>query len=268
MENLVENLTSEMIKSHLIFTRHGKSKSHQVHTTFMEPLIPRQIKGRNVPIHIQDCVSEELKSLVRDGRNTKLEKCTTDHFINPNVITAKKDGSIKLAMDAKPLNAQNWKNKYQMPNFQELIDSAAQNITSDVSGLVWLTSLDLKYAFSQLKLSKLTSSHCNFNIICGESTGTYRFSTGFYGLKDMPSEFQKAMDCTLQGVPGNICYSDDILLISKGTLSQDTEIVHKVLSRLDEEGLALKLSKCEFAVDKLDWLGFEIHSSSKCPKVF
>ena len=93
--------------------------------------------------------------------------------INPIVITAKKDGSIKLAMDAKPLNAQIWKNKFQMPNIRQLIDSAAQIITSDAPGLVWFTSLDLKYAFSQLKFSKLTSSHYNFNIICGESTGTY-----------------------------------------------------------------------------------------------
>ena len=82
----------------------------------------------------------------------------------------------------------------------------------------------------------------------------------------MPSEFQKRMDCTLQGIPGMICYLDDILVVSKGTLSQHSEIVHKVLTRLDEEGLALKLSKCEFAVDKLDWLGFAIHSSGYAPK--
>ena len=220
VQNVVENLTSELIMSHfvkkfpLLFTRLGRSKSHQVHTTFMGPLIPRQIKGRKVPIHIQDRVSEELKSLVRDGHITKLDKCTTDHFINPIVITAKKDRSIKLAMDAKALNAQIWKIKYQMPNIQELIDSGAQIITSDVPGSVWFTSFDLKYAFSQLKLSKLTSSHCNFNIICGESTGAYRFNTGFYGLTDMPSEFQKAMDCTLQGIPGTICYLDDILVVS------------------------------------------------------
>ena len=107
VQNLVENLTSELFKSHfvktypLLFTRLGRSKSHQVHSTFMEPLIPRQIKGRKVPIHIQDRVSEELKSLVSDGHITKLEKCTTDHFINPIVITAKKNGSIKLAMNPK-----------------------------------------------------------------------------------------------------------------------------------------------------------------------
>ena len=54
----------------------------------------------------------------------------------------------------------------------------------------------------------------------------------------MPSEFQKAMGCTLQEIPGTICYFDDILLVSKGTLSQQNEIGHKVLSRLDEEGFA------------------------------
>ena len=79
VQNVVENSTSELIKSHfvkkfpLLFTRLGRSKSHQVHATSMEPLIPRQIKGRKEPIHIQDRVSEELKSLVRDGHITKLE---------------------------------------------------------------------------------------------------------------------------------------------------------------------------------------------------
>ena len=28
-------------------------------------------------------------------------------------------------------------------------------------------------------------------------TGTYRFQTGFYGLTDMPAEFQKATDYTI-----------------------------------------------------------------------
>ena len=49
-------------------------------------------------------------------------------------------------------------------------------------------------------------------------------------------------------------------------MSQHSEIVHKDLTRLDEKGLALKLSKCEFAVDKLDWLGFENNSSGYIPR--
>ena len=135
------------------------------------------------------------------------------------MITAQKDSSLR--MPNPTLNRQIWKNKYQMPYIPELIDSAAQIITRDVSCSVWLTSLDLKYAFSQIKISKATSSHCNFNIICGKSTGTYQFNSGFYGLTDLPSEFQKAMDCTLQRIPEAICYSADILVVSNRTLSKN-----------------------------------------------
>ena len=146
--------------------------------------------------------------------------------------------SFKLALNAKPMNAQIWKNKYQMPNIHELINSVAQIITKDAPGEVWFTSLDLKYAFSQLPLSSL----------CGDATGTYRFKTGFYGLTDMPTEFQKAMECTLQGLEGVICYLVDVLLVTKGDIQEHNELVEKVMQRLDAEGWALKLSKCEFSV--------------------
>ena len=64
-------------------------------------------------------------------------------------------------------------------NMHELIDSVAQIITRDMPGKFWFTSLDLKYTFSsQLPLSDLTSSHCNFSILCGEATGTNCFKTG------------------------------------------------------------------------------------------
>ena len=196
----------------------------------------------------------------------KLNKCTSEHFISPIVITAKKDGSVKLAMDAKPMNDQIHKNHYQMPNLLELLDSAAQIITSDTSGEVWFTSLDLKYAFSQIPLSEEVSRHCNFNIVCGEQTGTYRFKTGFYGLTDMPKEFQKAMDNTLQGLSGVICFLDDILIVSKGSVEDHNILVDKVISRLDEEGFALKLSKCDFSMNQLSWLGYDIDSEGYKPK--
>ena len=82
--------------------------------------------GRRIPIHIQDKVEKEIKKLLTEGHVTKLDKCTSDCFIAPNVITVKKDDSIKLAMDAKPINRQLFKNKYQMPNVDELIDGVAK----------------------------------------------------------------------------------------------------------------------------------------------
>ena len=100
------------------------------------------------PIRIQERVTAEIKTLIKVKHIEKLDKCTTDHFFAPIVLTAEKDGSIKLALNAKPMNAQTWKNRYQMPNMHELINSAAQLITKNTPGKMWFTSHDLKYAFS------------------------------------------------------------------------------------------------------------------------
>ena len=71
----------------------------------------------------------------------------------------------------------------------------------------------------------------------------------------MPTEFQKAMGCTLQGLEGVICYLDDILVVTEGRVEDHNTLVEKVMDRLNQEGWALKLSKCEFSVNKLVWLG-------------
>ena len=224
--HLLEDITQDPISEHWgsffahknahVFSRLGKSKHHKVYTHFKFPLVPRQVKGRKVPIHIKNRVANKIRLLMEQGDIEKLDKCTTDFFIAAHCDKS----SFKLALNAKPMNVQIWKNKYQMPNIHELINSVAQTITKDVPGKVWFTSLDLEHALSQLPLSSFTSSHCNFNILCGDAKGTYRFKTGFYGLTDMPTEFQKAMDCTLQGLKGVICYLVDVLVITKSEYSR------------------------------------------------
>ena len=79
-----------------------------------------------------------------------------------------------------------------MPNIDNLIDTIQQNLNTTASQeTAYFSTLDLKYAYSQLNLDTETAQHCNFNIISGEGIGTYPFITGFYGLIDMPAAFQK-----------------------------------------------------------------------------
>ena len=65
----------------------------------------------------------------------------------------------------------------------------------------------------------------------------------------MPAEFQTAMDCTLQGLDGVICYLDDILVVTKGDVEDQNSIVDVAMKRHDVEGWALKFSKWEFSVN-------------------
>ena len=153
-----------------------------------------------------------------------------------------------------------------MKKILEQLDVAAQIINSKNSGSFWFNSLDLKYAFSQLQLSYLVRSHCNFNVVCREVTGNYRFKTNFYGITDMSKEFQKAIDNTLQNILGVICFLDDLLTVSKGSIEDHNKMVERVLQKLDREGFALKLSKCVFLVRKITWLGYGINESGYIPK--
>ena len=118
-----------------------------------------------------------------------------------------------------------------MPNIHELVDNVAAKIAIDSVGEVWFTNLDLKNAYSQLALDKLTSNQCNFSIVGGDITGTYQILTGVYDLGDMPNEFQRVLDSTLRSIPFTNCYLDGILIASKGTFLDHKNIVLKILSR-------------------------------------
>ena len=63
-----------------------------------------QQKGRRVPIQLQDAVQAEIDILLEEGHIEKVNEVTDKQFIQPVVITVKKDKSVKIASDARALN--------------------------------------------------------------------------------------------------------------------------------------------------------------------
>ena len=248
-----------------LISRIGKSKNHTVNSKFHRNYRVVHQKGRKVPIHLQPKVKIELEKLLNEEHIEKLDNCSDQFFISPIVITVKKDQSIKIALDSKILNKAIHKNKYQMPNIDSLIQTISQTLSTAPQETAYFTTLDLQYAYSQLNLHNDTARHCNFNIVSGDMTGTYRFKTGFYGLTDMPAEFQKAIDCTLAGLENTFCFLDDILIVSRGRIEKHLDLVRKCLIRLDQENLRINLAKCHFAKDKIEWLGHNITQSGVTP---
>ena len=73
-----------------------------------------------------------------EGHIKRLDKCTSDCFIAPRVITVNKDATIELALDAKSINRQLFENKYQMPIIDELLDGLSQLVTEKAAGTLYL----------------------------------------------------------------------------------------------------------------------------------
>ena len=53
---------------------------------------------------------------------------------------------------------------------------------------------------------------------------------------------------------------DDIIIITKGSLTNHETELNKVLARLDKENLAISLQKCEFVVNRNNMAGLQNQS--------
>ena len=135
-----------------------------------------------------------------------------------------------------------------MRNIDNLIDTIQQNLNTNASQeTAYFSTLNLKYPYSRLNLDPETARQCNFNIVSGDGTGTYRFITGFYGLTDMPAAFQKVMGYTLVGFKNTHCFLDDIMIVSRGSKEDHLKLVYKCLKKLDDDHIRINLPKCHFA---------------------
>ena len=258
--------TAKLLKTEFanLFERQGKIKHHKIHARLHENAEPKQQKGRRVPIQLQEAVESEINKLLREGHIVKVDEIKEDVFIQPTVITVKKDRSVKIALDARELNKNVIKDKYPMPNLDNLMDMIAEQAGGG-EGTTYFTTLDMKYAYGQVELSPETSRHCNFQILGGAATGVYRFVTGFYGLTIMPTEFQRIIDLTLAGITNTFAFIDDILVVTRGSKQEHLVKVKEVLHRLDEANVGLKLEKCNFAAESIEWVGYKLTQSGVEP---
>ena len=214
-----------------------------------------------MPITLLEKVDCEIDKLIKQGHIEKLEDCSDTFFVSPIVITAKKDGSVKLELEARELIKQVHNNQYQMPIIEEIMDAVGQTISEKKFGEIYFSTVDLTYADGQLPLSQDTSLYCIFSLNGGKSTGTYRIKTGFYGLTTMPAEVQRVMDSILSKFPQAHAFIDDILVVIKSLESEHISTVGKFLRKLLEEKMSLKLTKCNFAQTVCEWLGHKFTST-------
>ena len=198
---------------------------------------PIQQKGRPVPIHFH-----ELEKLIEKGHLEEADKTTENCFVSPAVITIKKDKSVKIALDSRKLNESYIKRKATMPNMEEPISKIFAKITKS-NGEVWMSKIDLDYAYGQAKLSTEASRHCVFSIIGGDFTGHYRFKKGLYGLSDIPTVFQEHMDKVLEFKTP--VWLDDIICVTNETIEEHEQELREVLSKLQEAGYRASDRKTE-----------------------
>ena len=138
----VQQMTREFPE---LFKWKGRVKHYEIKIDMKENAKITQQKGRRIPTQLQEQVDKEIEKLIKDGHIEKVEKFQDDVFIQPTVITVKKDKSVKIALDARALNQSIAKDKYQMPNLDNLIDVITEELEKN-EGEAWYSSVDMTYA--------------------------------------------------------------------------------------------------------------------------
>ncbi|EZG42961.1 putative retrotransposon nucleocapsid protein, partial [Gregarina niphandrodes] len=98
-------------------------------------------------------------------------------------------------------------------------------------------------------------------------TGLYEFLVMPFGLVNAPATFQRMVENLFGDLywSGVLVYLDDIL-IHAATLERVFELLVEVLARLKDSGLRLRLSKCSFLPNQIEYLGHTITEGQIAPQ--
>ena len=189
----------------------------------------------------------ELKEL-----KLQLQELLEKGFICPSVspwgapvlFVKKKDGTLWLCVDYRQLNKMTMKNKYPLPRIDDLFDQ--------LKGASVFSKIDLRSGYHQLRIKDTDVHKTKFRTW----NGHYEFLVMPFGLTNAPVDFMDLMNHVFRPYVDQfvIVFIDDILVYSKDPENHDTHL-RVVLETLRKEQLYAKLSKCEFWLNEVFFLG-------------
>ena len=132
-----------------------------------------------------------------------------------------------------------------------------------MQGAKFWTTLDAAAAYCSIPLAEKDKEKTAFSV----PRGKYEFNVTPYGLSNAGATYQRMIDICLSGLPPDrvLAYMDDIVIFSK-TFAEHKLMLEKVFQCLLKAGVTLKISKCNFANNVVDFLGYELSEKGVKPQ--
>ena len=129
-----------------------------------------------------------------------------------------------------------------------------------LKGAKVFSTIDLRSGYHHIALGKSSRAKTAFVTPFGK----YEFLMVPFGLAQAPAYFQLLMNKVLKGLKFAMTYLDDIIIFSENEL-QHLEHLEIVFSCLQEAGLKMKHSKCDFFKSEIHYLGHLISPEGISP---
>ena len=155
----------------------------------------------------------------------------------------KPDGSYRICIDYRKLNAVTIKDRNPLPNPNMIFDKLA--------GCRFFSKLDLRWAYYQVQVADEDVHKTTFR----SPLGSFASRVMSMGLTNAAPTFQRLMDSILGDLDFVSCYLDDVLIYSR-SVEEHLSHVSRVLERLHQHRLIARESKCSFFLTEIQFLGF------------
>jgi len=189
--------------------------------------------------------SEELGTYVAENLKKGFNCHLQSEYRAPIVFARKKDGSLRICIDYPGLNKLTIKNCYPLPLIRGLLDR--------MSRAKVLSKFDIRDGYNRLRMASSEEAKTAFR--CQQ--GLFEYTVMPFGLCNALGMFQHYMNDTFRDFLDKflVIYLDNFLVFSDN-LKEHKKHVWLVLERMHEAGLYLKVSKCEFHKEEVEFLSF------------
>ncbi|CAI7849176.1 unnamed protein product [Closterium sp. NIES-53] len=196
------------------------------------------------PYQLSPTELTDMKKQIEYLLDRQLIRPSTSPYGAPALFTPKPDGSLRMCIDYRALNKQTVKNKYPIPRIDDLLDQ--------LRGATVFSKLDLRSGYWQIKMADNSIHKTAFRT----RYGSYEYLVMPFGLCNAPATFQAEMNHILRPLLDEcvVVYLDDILIYSKN-MKEHVEHLRKVFEILRKNKFYVKLSKSDFALKKVQFLG-------------
>ena len=190
---------------------------------------------------------EQIKNALKEG----WVQPSTSAWGTAILMVPKKDGSWRMCVDYRDLNALTIADAYPLPRIDDLLHRLGR--------ATYFTKLDLQSGYHQIwireedrhktafRIGEPVEGHCHFE---------WRVMP--FGLKNAPPTFQRYMTLVMNECTDCcLVYMDDLLVFSHSEREHESH-VRRVFQALMNAQLKVKHSKCVFGATKVEFLGHTV----------
>jgi hypothetical protein len=186
----------------------------------------------------------ELKIQLQDLLSKGFIRPSSSPWGCPAIFVKKKDQTLRMCVDYRPLNEVTIKNKYPLPRIDILFDQLTRARV--------FYKIDLRSGYHQIRIRPEDIPKTAFTTWYG----LFEYLVMSFGLTNAPAHFTYLMNSVFMPELDKfvVVFIDDILIYSKNE-EEHAQHLRVVLTRLREHQLYAKFSKCAFWLEEIQFLG-------------